>query len=204
MKHEDLAKTFYMRMVRDVPNMSAYAKTLFHPQNFAPFVPFLYRKINGCIQSYSLKFDEVDWDRLYTFLKEYAQVTDPIKDRQTPLVTLQDAQTDLISYLSVYFRDLQLRTEQMYRQYLQEQAGTWAYKATMPIAPKYPMAHPLNEATLGGKLLGQEEANKAMEDYYVNKNPYENALGQKARDTEAYMNNFFQNGGWDGQTDFAY
>lgn len=187
----------YLRLLRDAPRMDDYAKALFHPTNFAPFLLVLYRRINSCIQSFSLKFNEVDWDRCYEFLLEYARTADPVKDRHTPIATLQDAQTDLLSFLSKYFRDMQLRTEQMYRQYLQDQAGTWAYKATMPIAPKYPMARPMHEATTGGKLLGQEEANRAMEEYYVSKNPYHNAV-QKAKETEEYMNNFFENGGWDG------
>jgi len=197
MQHEELAKRFYLRMVKDVPNMSSYAKVLFHPQNFAPFLPYLYRKINSVIQSYSLTFDEVDWDRLYDFLKDYARTTDPVQARQNPLLTLQDAQEDLLTFLAPYFRDLQLRTEQMYRLYLGDQAGPWAYKATMPIAPKYPMAHPLDEATMGAKLLWQEHANKGVEDYYINKNPN---VGheKKADDMIDFLDNFFENGGWDG------
>lgn len=196
MKEDEVAKKFYLQLKRDIPKLSDFANVLFHPQHFAPFIPYIYRKINASIQSYSLKFDEVDWDHLYPFLRDYAKETHPVHGRDKPLETLQHAQLDLLHYLGTYFRDVQLRTEHRYRMYLSAQAGSWAYKATMPIAPKYPMERPMDEATVGAKLLSQEHANKGVEDYYVNQSPYVDAYGAKADKTVEYMDNFIQNGGW--------
>lgn len=196
MEYQKLAKTFFDGMVRDVPTLSDYAKTLFHPKNFELFLSLLHRRINGCFQSYSLTVNEVDWDEVYPFLLDYAKTADPIKDRQHPLLTLEDAQTDLLTHLGDYFVHLSISSQHKYNNYLRKQAGTWAYKASMAIAPKYPMERPMCETSVQTRFLGNDERDQATEQYFFSKNPYQNAI-ERAKKTEEFANNFFANGGWD-------
>ena len=57
------------------------------------------------------------------------------------------------------------------------------------------MERPFTEAVTQGQLLGREEANKGMEEYFVSQTPYVNAL-DKASQTEKFTNSFFEQGGW--------
>lgn len=187
-EYRKVAQRIYAQLDRELSRWSDYARVLFHPQNFAKFLPHLHRRINGCFQSYSLQTNEVQWDRLYPFLLDYARTADPNHKKLTrPIVTLQDAHTDLLRHLEDYFVHLSIGSEHRYRNYLREQAGTWAYKASMAIAPKYPMERPLDEATIGGKLIGNEERDSGLEEYYFSKNPHANAM-VRALDTEKLMN----------------
>lgn len=194
-KLKSRSSSIYTKLSQDIPNMSDYAKAIFHPANFVSFLPHLYNKINSCFQSYSLTFDEIDWDDIYPFLLKYAQVADPVGQREQYITTMEDAHRDLLHFLGDYFVHLTMATQQKYNNILREQAGTWAYKASRAIAPKYPIERPFNESTLGNKLLYQEEHNQAIEDYFVSKTPYMNAL-DRAVETEKFTNTFFEQGGW--------
>jgi hypothetical protein len=102
---------------------------------------------------------------------------------------------DLLDHLGDYFVHLSIGSQQKYNNFLREQAGTWAYKASMAIAPRYPMERPFTESTLGGKLMAQDEHDNAIETYFVSKSPYVNAL-DRAKETEKFTDSFFENGGW--------
>ena len=192
-----VSKTIFRQLVRDLGhNMSDYAKSVFHPENFNLFIPYLYRKINDCYQSYSLMFEEIDWDDIYPHLLSYAKTTNPVSEhRETYITTMEEAHADLLNYLGEYFVHLTMATQQKYQNMLREQAGTWSYKASHAIAPKYPLERPFTEAVTQGQLLGREDANKGMEEYFVSQTPYANAL-DKAAQTEKFTNSFFEQGGW--------
>lgn len=194
-KLKNTASSIYTKLTRDVSNMSDYAKCVFHPTTFATFLPHLYHKINSSFQSYSLKFDEIDWDDIYPFLLTYAQTADPIGQREQYITNMEQAHQDLLHHLGDYFVHLTMATQQKYNNVLREQAGTWAYKASHALAPKYPLERPFNESTLGDKLLHQEEQDSAIESYFVTKTPYMNAL-DRAAETEKFTNTFFEQGGW--------
>lgn len=191
-----VANKLYARLAQDVPALSDYAKVLFHPSNFSQFLPHLHKKINGCYQSFSLTFDEIDWDDMYPHLLSYTRTADPVgTHRERHLMTLKDAHVDLLDHLGDYFVHLSIGSQQKYNNFLREQAGTWAYKASMAIAPRYPMERPFTESTLGGKLMAQDEHDNAIETYFVSKSPYVNAL-DRAKETEKFTYSFFENGGW--------
>ena len=196
-KVKEVAQTIYNKMVQDLGHgMSAYAKTIFHPQSFQVFLPHLYRRINNCYQSYSLKFEEIDWDDIYPHLLSYARTTDPVSEQRESYITSMDgAYADLLNRLGDYFVHLSMATQQKYQNILREQAGTWAYKASHAIAPKYPMERPFTESTTGSGFLGRDNADQAMENYFVSQTPYLNAL-DKAAETEKFTNSFFEQGGW--------
>lgn len=196
-KVKEVAQSIYSKLVRDINHrLSDYAKCLFHPQQLERFLPHLYRKINGCYQSYSLKFDEIDWDDIYPHLLSYAREADPVAEhREVYITTMAQAHVDLLNHLGDYFVHLTMATQQKYQNILREQAGTWSYKASHAIAPKYPMERPFTEGITQGKMLGRDDADQAMENYFVSQTPYLNAL-DRAVETEKFTNSFFEQGGW--------
>lgn len=197
MSYVNVAKTLYQRMVQDSPNqLSNYAKVLFHWDNFSKFLPHLHAKINGCYKNLSLTLDEIDWDDVYPHLLTYAQTTDP-QDRRLPepLDSLEKAQAHLLNYLGAYFVHLHLLARYRESNFLRAQTGSWMYKSNLQLAPRYPVERPYDEASINVKMLGNEERDQAMANYFVDQSPDLNWQAQ-ARHAEKMAENYWTNGGW--------
>lgn len=196
MAYAALSAKIYDWLCRDIPVLSDYARVLFHPTNFTSFLPYLHARMNGNYQTYSLKLDEIDWETyVYPELRKYAQNANPDeKLRPRPLLTLEEAQHDLLDSLGDFFVHDAIGSQHRLNNFLRDQAGDWAYKASMRIAPHVQMERPMEETTRGGKLSAQDELDQAISNYFVGETPYANAM-TKAQEVEKYTNDYF-NQGW--------